>query len=119
MRGRAAIAVIQYQPTLRNDFDDSGGEWVEFSQCYADVRPLRGIELFNAQQVQSQVTHTIETEFIAGVTSAMRIKAARPALVNIGDPDHADNFRFFEIASVINPNEANRSLELLCIEKVK
>jgi SPP1 family predicted phage head-tail adaptor len=117
MRGRAAIAVIQYQPTLRNDFDDTGGEWVEFAPCYADVRPLRGIELFNAQQVQSQVTHTVETEFIAGVTSAMRIKAARSALVNIAEPDHDDNYRYFEIASVINPNESNRSLELLCIEK--
>jgi SPP1 family predicted phage head-tail adaptor len=118
MRGRAAIAVIQYQPTLRNDFDDSGGEWSEFSQCYADVRPLRGNELFNAQQVQSQVTHTIETEFIAGVTSAMRVKTPRPTLVNIDVPEHDANYRFFEIASVINPNEANRSLELLCIEKV-
>jgi len=117
MRGRAAVAVIQYQPTPQNDFDGTGGEWSEFAVCYVDIRPLRGIELFNAQQVQSQVTHSGETEFIAGVNSGMRVKVPRAVLANESNPGHDDNFRFFEITSAINVNEANRSLELLCIEK--
>lgn len=117
MRGRNHVAVIQYQPTQQNDFDATGGEWVEFAECFGDLRPLRGRELFEAQQVQSQVSHLFETEFVPGVTSSMRVRVAKVDLVNVDEPEDDANFRFFEIATVINVNEANRSLELQCIEK--
>lgn len=117
MRGRTALGIIEHQATPINDFDGTGGEWREFARCYADIRPLRGRELFDAQQVQSQVTHNIETEFISGVTSAMRIKFAKTEQVNQNEENADENFRIFEIGSAINVNEANRSLELLCVEK--
>jgi len=118
MRGRAALGVIQYQPTPQNDFTGTGGEWVEFALCYVDVRPLRGQELFNAQQVQAQVTHSIETEFVYDVKPKMRVRVPRDVLVNVDEINDDANFRHFEITAAINVNEANRSLELLCIEKV-
>jgi SPP1 family predicted phage head-tail adaptor len=118
VRGRGAVAVIEYQPTPQNDFDGTGGDWVTFSNCYADVRPLRGRELIDAQQVQSHITHNIETEFVYGAHSGMRIKVRRQVLVTEDEPEHDDNYRFFEITSLVNVNEGNRSMELLCIEKV-
>jgi SPP1 family predicted phage head-tail adaptor len=117
VRGRAAVAEIGSHAAI-NDFDGTGGDWESFAQCYADIRPLRGRELFDAQQVQAHVTHAIETEFIYGVTAAMKVRVAKPELVNEDEPDAEENFRFFNIETVINVNEANRSLELLCTEKV-
>lgn len=118
MSGRNHFATIQHQPTLPSDFTGTGGDWVEYAICFADVRPLRGQELFNAQQVQAQVTHSIETEYVYGVKPKMRIRVERDELVNINEPEHDDNFCLFEITAAINVNEANRSLELLCIEKI-
>lgn len=118
MRGRNHLAVIQHQPTIPSDFTGTGGEWTEFAVCFADVRPLRGQELFNAQQVQAQVTHSIETEFVYDVKPKMRVKIVRDVLVNVSDITDDANCRFFEITAAINVNEANRSLEMLCIEKI-
>lgn len=118
MRDRNHEAAIQYQTSLLDDMTGIGGEWVEFAQCYADVRPLRGEELFHAQQVQAQATYLIETEFIPHVKPQMRVRVPQDELVNQDDIEADVNFRVFEIRSAINVNEANRSLELLCIETV-
>jgi len=103
MRGRSLVAEIQHRPTTFDELTGTGGEWEEFATVYADLRPLTGRELFSAQQVQSMVNFKLETEYVAGVTSEMRV---------------AVSSRVFEIETVLNVNESNRSLELLCVEKV-
>ncbi len=87
---------------MQSDFVDGPEEWVTVGHCYVDVRPLRGREYFDASSVESTITHKIETEFRSDVTSEMRLK--------VGES------RFFNIESVINVNEGNRSLELMCGE---
>jgi SPP1 family predicted phage head-tail adaptor len=103
MRTRRTIGEIQ-KPKVPGDYWIEGEAIPErFADCYCDIRPLSGQEQLLAQQTEATVTHRIGTEFIPGVTPEMKVVAGG---------------RVFEIVSVVNVNEANRSLELNCIEQV-
>jgi SPP1 family predicted phage head-tail adaptor len=89
-------------PPARNS---SGGvieTWEDFATVFASVNPISGREYFAAQAAQAATTHHIDMWWISGVTSDMRIKFGK---------------RIFEIESIVNVNELNRELNLLCVEK--
>jgi SPP1 family predicted phage head-tail adaptor len=65
------------------------------------VEPLQGRELWTAKQVVAEVTHRIRFRHLSGVVPTQRVVFGS---------------RTFEILSVINPEERNRELELLCKE---
>lgn len=85
--------------------EDGGGgsatTWSELTAAYAKVVPLRGDEGEVAGQVGATLTHRIEMRYRAGVTSKMR--------VNLGG-------RVMNIRAVINVDERNRELHLMCEE---
>lgn len=74
-----------------------------FALRWASVEPLRGRELFTAQQVKPDVTHRVRLRWLKGLTTAMRIR-------------HAG--RYLNIDSIINRDERNIELELICHEAV-
>ncbi len=71
--------------------------------AWADIRPLRGEKLALFQQAQGQVTHEISMRHTTKITADMRAKMGS---------------RYFSIQSVINVNERNRELLLMCKEGV-
>lgn len=85
----------------------STGEHVEdfqfFANRWAEIIPLSGRELWNAQQVQPDITHKVTIRYLTGVTPKMRV---------------AYGSRYFNILSVINVNEEGISQELMCMESV-
>jgi SPP1 family predicted phage head-tail adaptor len=84
--------------------DDQGGfteAWATFATVWAYVRPVKGYERFQAQQLQTPVTHKLTVRYLAGVTTKHRILF---------------DSRVFEIKEVINVEEQNAFLELICIE---
>jgi len=83
--------------------DDDPRSWETFTEFFASVEPLRGREFWDSQQVQAEVTHTIRTYYVPGVTPQMRAK--------VGE-------RVFEIQVVRNLKEENRVLEILATERV-
>lgn len=102
MRSRKLKAEIQ-RKSLQNDFVNGSASWETVGQCYCDVRPLRGREYFDAAQIEASVSHKIATEFRTDITPDRRLK--------IGE-------RIFNLHSVANVNESNRSLEIMAEEKV-
>lgn len=100
MRSRQLKAEIQRKP-LQNDFVGGAAGWETIGHCYLDLRPVRGKEYYDASQLAATVTHKGETEYRNDVTEDMRLR--------IGT-------RVLNIQSVINVNEANRSLELMLSE---
>jgi SPP1 family predicted phage head-tail adaptor len=86
--------------------DDGGGgyteDWVNIGNVWASVQPLQGRELFQAQQVQAELSHKVRIRYREGIVPSMRV---------------VFNNRIMEIQSVINIDEANREIELLCIER--
>ena len=76
--------------------------WEEFATVWAAVEPLRGRELFAAQQVQSETTAKVTIRYVAGVTAKMRI---------------LHGSRIFELtAPPIDPEERHRELQLMVKE---
>ena len=56
-----------------------------------------------AQQMQADVTHRVRFRYVAGVTAKMRVLYGA---------------RIFNVLSVINPEERNREIVLMCKELV-
>src|SRR5690242_6032167 len=80
---------------------DAGGapdeSWTSFATTYAEIAPLRGRELFAAQQVNAEVTGTIRIRYREGVTSAMRVTFQG---------------RHYDILAVVDPLERHQELLL-------
>jgi SPP1 family predicted phage head-tail adaptor len=84
--------------------DGAGGyteSWVPFVTVSSSIDPVSGKEYYEAQQTQSSVSHKIRIRYKSGVLPSMRI-----------------NFkgRIFAIESVINWEERNRDMMLMCSE---
>ena len=92
---------IQRQVNDVNDFGAPVTSWKNVATVWADIRPLSGREYFSAQQVQSEVTTQIWLRHLDGIKPTMRVKFGK---------------RIFEILSVLNTQERNISLQLMCKE---
>lgn len=91
------------QPTRTSD--GMGGftqVWNTFATVRAAVEPLRGKEQFEHQQIQSSITHRIRIRYRSGITPKMRIQF--------------EGTRYFHIHSVINIEERDREMQLMCEE---
>ncbi len=92
---------IQQRSTAPDSFGQASQTWTELIACWARLEPLSGRELLSAQAINAEVTHLVEIFYRPTVTAAMRV-------VYQG--------RIFNIQSVIDPDMAHVSLELLCSE---
>lgn len=86
-----------------NDYGATITEWKSVATVWAEVKPLSGREYFSAQQVQSEITTQIWLRHLDGIKPSMRVKFGE---------------RFLEIVAVLNTQERNVSLQLMCKEAV-
>lgn len=77
--------------------------WSTLAQTYVKICPLSGRDLWNAQQIQPDLTHRIEARWIDGVTSDMRLTVGS-RVFHIAEPPE-------------NVEERNILLRMLCIER--
>ena len=92
---------LQKQVNTVNDYGAAVATWKNVATVWADVRPLSGREYFSTQQVQSEVTTQIWLRHIEGIKPTMKVKFGK---------------REFEILFVLNTQERNVSLQLMCKE---
>jgi SPP1 family predicted phage head-tail adaptor len=87
--------------------DGGGGDTESWSALasgiYADVEPLSGRELFQAQQVNDELSHRVTIRYYPGVTSKMRVKYGARVLL---------------IESIIDLEEKHRQVQLMCREVI-
>ncbi len=86
--------------------DGGGGfteTWQIFATVWAGFEVLRGSESFSDLRVQGTSNHRITVRYTKGVEPKMRV---------------VFNHRIFNIRAVINIDEANEILELMCEEGV-
>ena len=95
------FGVIEQRGVSLDSFGQPVDSWSAVASCYMAIIPLKGRELFAAQAVQSETTVRIELRYVAGVLQKMRVNA-------LG--------KIYNILSVINIDERNRELHLLCGE---
>lgn len=68
---------------------------------WAAIWPLTGKEQLQSQQTAMEISHRIRIRYRSGMLSSYRLKFGT---------------RYFNIVSIINPNEENRWLDLMCKE---
>ncbi len=93
--------ILQSKTVTRNDYGEETIVWTEKDTLWASIEPLTAREYFQSQQVQSQVTHKITIRYYLGLRTDYRMLWGS---------------RIFNIISMINPEERNREMILLCTE---
>jgi len=94
--------VIQTYNEPQDGFGEVIKEWVEFKTAYASITPLSAKEFYKAG-VHAVATHKVEIRYLKGVNPKMRIVYGT---------------RVFNITSVLNIREADKTLQLICTEVV-
>lgn len=86
--------------------DDMGSftdTWVDVVTMWGAVWAISAKEHITAAKIEMETTHRIRIRYYAGLDSAMRIRFGT---------------RYFKIQSIINPDERNRTLDMLVIEEL-
>jgi SPP1 family predicted phage head-tail adaptor len=73
----------------------------DFVEVWASVEPISGREWYDAARTNSEVTHRVRMRYYPGITASMRVLFRS---------------RVFDIRSVLNIDERNRELHLMCRE---
>lgn len=96
------IITIEKLSENRNEFGEViKKNWTTFTITRASIRPINGKEFYQAETINSEVTHKLNLRYKPGIKTDMRIKFGA---------------RVFEIISVINFEERNVELQIMCKE---
>lgn len=102
-RFRHRISILK--PPGPDDVDEVGqplDEWIPVAETWASIEPLRGRELFAAQQVNAEVTARITIRYRTGIDRTMK------AIYNDAE---------FEFLYIINVDYENRELQIMAKER--
>ena len=105
---RRHFVTIQRKSSSQNTYGEDAFSWVDDSETWAAILPIRGDEFFSSQQVQSSVTHKISMKYQT-LSDGTRINPNCRIVLNS---------RIFNISSVINPEERDIDLEIMAVEEV-
>lgn len=97
------IKIQEFKETVDEYGTPIGSGWQDVMTVWASIEPIRGREYVLLQNTQAELTTRIRMRYRPGITPAIRVLCQD---------------RVFNIQSVIDINEQQRHLELMCIEKV-
>jgi SPP1 family predicted phage head-tail adaptor len=100
---RHKITFQRYDKEHQNDYGEPEPIWVDVMTISAAIYPLSGREFFSAEKENSEVTHKINIRYVKGLSPSMQIM--------FGD-------RLFSIISIINFQERNVELQIMCKELI-
>lgn len=94
---------IQQKSVTRDTYGGETVTWTDVATVWAAVEPISGREYFSSQQIQAEVTTRIRIRHKTGITPVMRVSWGT---------------RLYDIISVIEINERNREIHLMCKEVI-
>jgi SPP1 family predicted phage head-tail adaptor len=94
---------IQIPGNARNSYGEITESYTTFATVWASVQPLSGREYFNSQQEHSEVSTRIRIRYLYGVVPKMRVIMGS---------------KTYLIKDVINKDEGNVELQLMCKEVI-
>lgn len=95
------IIIFQELTNKRNAYGEIEKEWEDVYKTKVAIYPLSSRELFQAGVISNETTHKIYLRYSPLIKNDMRIKF---------------NDRYFSIISIIDFEERNKELQLLCRE---
>lgn len=97
---------LQRQSTVQDSYGAPLSTWIDVATVWADIQPLTGRELENAQRMASVVSHQITVRHQAALADSRAVAAWRALYKG----------RAFDIHAALNENEANVFITLLASE---
>jgi SPP1 family predicted phage head-tail adaptor len=95
---------IEVESTTQNTFGEQTQSWSVFlNDISASISPISGREFFSADMVNAEITHKIRIRYRTGMHPKMRVKFGT---------------RYFDIQAVINFEERNKEILLMCKEAI-
>lgn len=95
---------IQERTETQNATGEVEWTWVDVCSVWAEITAVSGREFFAAQQVQSNVSHSILMRYRQGIKAKMRVVEAGCAEV------------FYDIEAPL-PNARRTELRLMCVTR--
>jgi SPP1 family predicted phage head-tail adaptor len=97
---------FQLRGTSTDTFGQQTTTWTDLLTTWADIQALSARELFAAQAVQSEVTHSITTRYRPEFALPKQVAAMR--ILYAG--------RIFNLAGAVNTDERNREIVIQATE---
>lgn len=97
---RHLVTIQQFAP-VQNATGEPVKTWSDVVSVYGRVEPLSGREFFQGQQFNSEIRAVIKVRYCTGISTRMRALYAG---------------RIYNIEAVINTDERDRELQLVCSE---
>ncbi len=97
--------IIQERSTAvtRGSYGEETQGWTTHKQCWAEISPPRSREFFATGQTQAEVTTQVRIRYLPNIVPNMRVKFGT---------------RYLNINNIINPDERNKELIMMCNEWV-
>lgn len=95
------VITIQEKTLTSDGMGGNTEAWATFAIVRAAIWPVSAKERVSNQQLEHEITHKIRVRYFSGVTAAMRV---------------VFDSRTFEILSIVNWEERNITLDLICEE---
>jgi len=93
---------IQRLSKYQNEMGEEEPKWTNVATRWASIEPISGREYFAAQQINAEITHRVKMRYLEEMGSTMRLLCGT---------------RIFQIEVLINVEERNQLLIILCTEK--
>jgi len=94
---------LQYQTKVNNNMGGFVTSWVNAATIWAAIWPVSASEQVQSMQSTMTISHRIRIRYRSILRASWRIKFG---------------LRYFNIVSIINQNEKNELLDLMCKESV-
>jgi SPP1 family predicted phage head-tail adaptor len=95
---------LQRKGTItRNQSGEEIITWSDWATVWASAQPMQGREFFESERAGAEITMRFRIRYRDGVTPTMRVSW---------------DSRIFDIESVVNFNERDREIHLMCKELV-
>ena len=95
---------IQTKTNVADGYGSSTTTWVDTISVWAAMWPISANETIKNDKLRGDVTHRIRIWYRTGVTYKNRIKWGT---------------KYYQVIGIINPNEENVYLDLLCKEYIE
>lgn len=102
--------ILQAQVEVDNEDNDTGLQWKDFKPIWASMHPMRGKMYTEAKKLRPELTFKITTRYSKDIFAEWH-ENGMGLRIKFGT-------RNFEIIDIINAEEANVELEIMCVEKV-
>ena len=103
---------IQTQSVSAGIYGSADITWADDIEVWASIWPIKGNEYYHARQIESGVTHKIRLRYTK-LSDDTRISPK--CRIRHGDDENA---RYFNIESVIDPDERHIFLDIMAVEDV-